>query len=1506
MAALLVTAVGSFQSCKDYDDDINAVEANVQKLQDQQVKLEAALTQAQNELKVAQSEADAAIKAAAKDATDASAAAKAANDAIEALGKVAAKQSEVDVIQGVLKELKEAKATDEAAIAAIAGRIDAIDGTLNVLTNGLSEIAGIQGDLNEAIEAIAALKADMQQQVSALNIFKESVDSQLASIVKAMEGAENIENLGDLLSNLATKLANAETNITALQGRIAQIDTNTTAISDLRTQITELQPAITNAVTSVQNVQTTVNTLNVFVDNCLTSLVLRPTLYYGGIEAIEAIHAEYQPLGFSIYYIEDHQDTNGNMVGGSNVAYDRTTGNGYQIAYEYNAKDSLVYKYPMMDAYYHVNPKNISNADIQSLELNTADKHYVNTGNTRADRTSLDWGLDLVGADKFSVENGILHTWLKNTADIWHRVEQYAHTVTVVSLEANAYASDGTTRKVTSDWAAIARVHQNNFRIADNDAYILHYSEYPYINYPQDTYCAMMDVQQREWTESHSYTAESQKDATKYNRDPIHVYRQAKQAIDSPYTHLLQWNGSVDLDKVIEVHADHHYFNAEDQVLDADATDRIYDFPVDLEKLGFVRKYTVVNYEYPIDGMDRNYNGTQESQHAHLEADGHTLTANFVVNGKRDVNSQSRASVGREPLVMIEILDMRDQMTWNPDHMRWCKDSVNNDPKPNLVAVGFVKFKIVDEVAPVVLGTIDVMSDAMYASCDGDTVLANWYQVEEQILAKLADQGIEKSTFEAEYTLRGENGEDLTLRELALLNPTGRPYFRGQIYVPQTNKNQIYGTRKNWVDGAANLNNPACWVLPDVVLNHDITETGFVDRNRYGRIVYTNYDWQHRETNLIGVAFTAEEMLQQLVKRDHRGHYLDSLGNKVDMLCDADFYPSVQTKVAAKLVAPNHNGYPEVTIVFDLTVYLNKATMNRPAMKNSNGNWYGANLDYINANIDAHNNGTYAHDVRRFVANLQQALDGQKWMASTTNFDGTENQHRAFEFKFDEIKDQPNGLPAKARAAVQRFKLNDLHGDLYFYTNNWLGDLEEGTPYWHDWKGTEDPKDDAFYADRYILKVCYTNDPTDTVVWAQEGAPGNNHIGKLGKYLFAYPYIQDYTRTPSTIVTTGIANTSYYDMTKGQLIAWIDNIDTHLFDLGTAAAINKDANGRFNENVNVHYNYNSSYAKDLLNRAGRYAEKGNQQDGYSNANDNPFTAYVHLNLFEGDCIEAINPDATEDQSNYVTRGNHSTGTMQYVSTHRPMGVPVMLCNPDFKIRFLRPLNVEMKNPWAQGYETGVTDAVEKNYTATIKYKDLFRRDSKKYPQDWRGLNYFNNKDCVGFIQGYNDCADNLWNTATPQWNYSQLRDRSDKFQHWFMPVVTPEDYEDWTADNVVPNIDHMLTNYGGTENYYELRASQISMKIEHFTNANGNVESTKFTYLNDDQNRGDFDIIIPVTVKYAWGDITTTGRWAATVTQSWEQPQPNPSPVYPDYSTRLHNDNMLFVKVHFTHTVGNN
>jgi hypothetical protein len=216
--------------------------------------------------------------------------------------------------------------------------------------------------------------------------------------------------------------------------------------------------------------------------------------------------------------------------------------------------------------------------------------------------------------------------------------------------------------------------------------------------------------------------------------------------------------------------------------------------------------------------------------------------------------------------------------------------------------------------------------------------------------------------------------------------------------------------------------------------------------------------------------------------------------------------------------------------------------------------------------------------------------------------------------------------------------------------------------------------------------------------------------------------------------------------------------------------------------------------------------------------------------------------------------------------------------------------------------------------------------SRIFPMDWR--NYTQVKDQKEWIQYYqgkmnpgvfNDNANDgvtVWNQAPWKrtvsngfgyingFKYMDL-DRSSinrgsnmMFYNWNNWVYTPntsDTYADsWNEMNVVPMVDHMLTNYDGTEGFLSKNIAIMDLQITHNIDpTTGNIKSTTFTYTNDLVNRGPFDILIPVTVKYAWGDITTTGKWESTMN------------IQRTNDRYFHNANMNYIKVHFGPTIAN-
>lgn len=1301
MGAVLLLAVGSFESCKDYDDDINSLQSDVNTLKGQITTLQSALDQAKSEAAAAKTTADQAVKDAAAAQGTATEALATAN-AAKALAEAAATKAQVDALEKTIANLqalvnsKVDQSVYDAKVAEIAGQIDAINTKLNTLTSGLADEKTAREAGDKALEeAIAAVKADLQKQIDVLNNFKKSVEETELPALK-----KQIADINDAIAKLTTRMDNAEKDITALKATMeaAQKD-----IQTLNSKLSELNVNL--------------DRLTVFVNKMLTSLVLQPSLYYGGIEAVEAQHAMYRPLKYLTEY--------------------DGVGNGALIDYAFDEKKvDLTYITPVIDVKYHMNPATVDADQITSLTLLTDDKTYV----TRTAKAESEIGeanrlrfVPFADGKNFEIVNGDMHVVLNNSDSAWHKVEPYNDQITVFAVEANAKSSDGAqTRTVTSDYGVLAKVQVSNFMIADNKPTIRQYNSYPYIDDRTNTYCQMMDAQQQgnvwaghNWTEDHT--------------DIHHLYLKPKQAIQNLYTHELAYNGEIDLDKVIEIHALHTFKSTSNQTTTGTTVSKTYDYTIDnLEKYGFERKYTLIRYSY------QNPNGISETgesyEHALIKADGHTLMAKSFYGTEEDPKVNA-SSIGREPLVRVELID---------------KNNGNA-----LVAVGFVKFRIVGSDMKVEPITIVAGDSVAFAMAKGDTIMTQWDLIENKILSEL---NMSKIDFERTYALAG-NSSSTVLAQLGTtgVDENGRRWYNAGI-ATDTRAGSVYvrTSSNNWVSANEQLNR---------ILHF---APGFIDNGRYGEFIYTTDDPATSHTNLLAWKLTAEQMKQLLVKRDHEGRYLNLDGEMVNNIDNAAFNDYADVEVAAKFIDAKNGGNRDVIVIFGARIYQLTAAMNRTSVE-----WYAQNAATagkyeIHANIDAYKNGAGPWNASNLVYDFQNALKTQAWLPSK------HNASKAFDFDFESaIKAMDANKPAAQvtyAANIDASKLQNLSTrKLFFFIPDYentaivdRGEIREGTPYWHkaatqkrtnisNVTGAQvDRANDKFYANKYMIKVAQNGDTLRT----SPNDPTVRYDVRHGNQLLAYIYDE---------------NTKKFDYSAPQVIATITG-------------------------ETVTYNYNSEWARDLLNPAG--------YESTSKRNlDKQMTAHLGLKI-------------------------HESGVDNYGTSN--VMVPVKLANKRageaavdfeaFDIKFIRPLNYTTTNA------SGVVDATSGNVTATITWHGQRPVTASKFtsPFDWRLYN--------------NPATDKDWIA-------------------WYTDNnATSTTYDSWNAHNIIPDLEHMTTNYSGSwENVQVAMAKLIADGVFSWTNTldGADIEKTTFTYINNNTNTLQFTVVVPVTLKYWWGELRT-------------------------------------------------
>ncbi len=285
MAALVVVTMGVFSSCKDYDDDINANTALINKLQEQVNLLETAAAKAQETAdkavqaaKDAQDTADAAAIAAsnAQDAADraqlTAEAAQSAADAAAALAKSEAAQAKADALDSLYKYARDLQNEINLKVdqTEFDQKIKALNEKDGELQDAIDRLAGQLGDLttlvntnhtavNARIDSVIrnfVTKGDLEVAIAGLDlkIQAQVKDSMNALRVLINKNAEDISaNALDIvyLYQITEQIKANYVTIQALDDRLANYVTSATlkdSLSNLRSAITTAyEIAIANA-----------------------------------------------------------------------------------------------------------------------------------------------------------------------------------------------------------------------------------------------------------------------------------------------------------------------------------------------------------------------------------------------------------------------------------------------------------------------------------------------------------------------------------------------------------------------------------------------------------------------------------------------------------------------------------------------------------------------------------------------------------------------------------------------------------------------------------------------------------------------------------------------------------------------------------------------------------------------------------------------------------------------------------------------------------------------------------------------------------------------------------------------------------------------------------------------------------------------------------------------------------------------------------------------------------
>ena len=612
MGLLAVVTLGMFSSCKDYDDDINANAEDIVALQNQLATL-------QDELESVQS----------------AAATYASQDDLEALeaqiqNLVTATQLETAISE--VQALIDGKVDQDdydAAISELTTQINSINESLNTLTSSYGTLE----------ETVAAAQKNIAAQDSALQVLKKTVEENNTSLTTKLGKKVDREEFLDSIAALREALK-----------------TMSAATGDAQS-IQELKDSMKVLNNKVDAFGDRINLLTVLINKKLTSLVLKPDVYYGGIESVEILQDSLDK------YTEDKSLTffkiNGTKVlSGVGVAN------------------------------YHVNP---STADLSGTTVG----FYGNSATlkeplTRAGEeiatpvyTKVD---SLLAKDYFNA--GILSVPFKANFDL---INKNLAAGKGSFIAAQVSTSDTT---VTSDYAMVVPTKYYNLLVADN-----------------------------------SFTSGLHTDNVE---TPVsgHLHKKFSELspADVAPTHEVVYDSCINISALLET----HYMTTNVRLDSANVTtddDKLMD-DATFEALGL--KYVVKTVNYTLGS-----NQTDETAHIELVTENGEVYAyprDVDASGKTITSeTASEASIGRMPMLVIEILDSDNE----------------------IVAYGYMKLKIVDKgAAPTTDKTATAFEFGdLYLDCDGTEGSLTWSWVEYNIYNKLLNMSKNKfdDTYQFDY-----------------------------------------------------------------------------------------------------------------------------------------------------------------------------------------------------------------------------------------------------------------------------------------------------------------------------------------------------------------------------------------------------------------------------------------------------------------------------------------------------------------------------------------------------------------------------------------------------------------------------------------------------------------------------------------------------------------------------------------------------------------------------------
>ena len=641
MGAFFLASMSMFTSCKDYDDDINAVKNDVEALQKALAQCKTDCETARNQLK---SELQGAIgtlettlngKISGLDGRVGSLETW-YNQVKDQVAKIANLESRIGTLEGIIGDITNLReelnkkvdvTTYNEEVTKIYAKIKAEDDKLAARLADLEELKKPLADGNW--EKLAAI-ADIKQQLEALNTFKTRIEElEKKNIITEDELNAAIGNIKP--KDVKTYVDDA---ISALETSLkSYTDTKIQSLKD--NEIKDLQDDLKDLSDRVTKLSAQLDVLNVLLQKELRALVFKPDFYYAGIEATKMLSLEYfhfvdadkkSPIPAANADTEEKKGYDEPNVNFGDQYVARTTHQRYDSVQAFKVLNFM--------AQYHMNP---SSADLSTVKANgvsiiSDDKEYVDATRAAACGISVD---ESEGKGWFT-ENGLLKVNLK--VNDQEKIKNIAKDgfVTVFATQV-AIRTGGKDTTITSDYAALRYEKIKEVRLAHSIVNTVAPEKITMTGL-LNTHCG-----------SCAYTDA----AKKVSMNGSHLFATVAEAkhfieatprvidgINGEGQDTVDWNATLDLSKLVEVH-----YTTVDSIHDRLAVEKLAEYGLQVK--------------FELTKLILGTNKTSESAQAAI--DGNTLRPQLPArDGKGaayEETEQSKTTVNRVPLVRVSLIE---------------------------------------------------------------------------------------------------------------------------------------------------------------------------------------------------------------------------------------------------------------------------------------------------------------------------------------------------------------------------------------------------------------------------------------------------------------------------------------------------------------------------------------------------------------------------------------------------------------------------------------------------------------------------------------------------------------------------------------------------------------------------------------------------------------------------------------------------------------------------------